>query len=241
VQPQHLGGGRWVKLLDMRKRPSARHLFKPAEGPYGNVVLNFTGRPQNEFAILGRAYQDAGKSLVQVFSAAPGYSDFDAYPIVFVYRHAMELAIKAVLNLGNQLAVALGQPHLETSDLFRDHSLARHLPKITAIFEEVGWNDALDQAGLPKADEIIKELDRIDPGSFAFRYTIKKDGSPSVDSHFTFAPGAFATALDPVLDSLLGACSGLEEYLYSVHEYNAEMRSYQEDYPETYNDGQYDS
>ncbi len=206
-------------------KPAARRLFKQSSGPTGNVVLNWSGRPLNEFAVLGRSYHEAGQQLAQNFTKSQAYSDFDACPVVFLYRHALELAIKAILNLGNQLAGALGDAQLATDDLLQNHSLSRHLPKIKTILDAAGGADAFDDAGLPDAEKLINEFDAIDPGSFAFRYSVKKDGSASVKRAFAFSPAGFAEVLDPVLDKLFGICAGLEEYLHMANEYSAEMRA----------------
>jgi hypothetical protein len=211
------------------KHPSRRELFKPADDGR-NVVLNFTGRPKQELGLQGEAYHRAGKLLVNDFKSQKAYSDLDAYPIVFLYRHALELLFKAVLTLGNGLAAALPEPALKTENLYTDHALVRHLPRMKQIFEAVGWNDAWEQAGF-KEDEfeaIVAEFERVDPGSFTFRYTMRKDGTASIDSHFTFAPEEFAEKLDRVLEILSGACSGLEEYLDLAWEYDAENSQYRE-------------
>jgi hypothetical protein len=208
----------------MTKTP--RQLFKAIDGADGNVVLNFQGSPKNELGVLGAAYHRAGRSLVAQFSSQPGYHDFDGCPIASLYRQALELLIKAVLNLGNHLAILLNNPNLKTEGLLKTgHGLAKHLPKIQAIFDAVGWTDAFSQAGIPDAEVLINEFETVDPGGFAFRYTVKKDGSPSVAPHFAFAPALFAGTLDPVLDALYGACIGLEEYRDSLAEAKAQMAS----------------
>lgn len=67
-------------------------------------------------------------------------------------------------------------------------------------------------------EQIIKEFATCDPKSFAFRYPIKKDGTPSLPQNFAFDPVEFARTLDPVLDALLGGCTGLEVYIDTAHE-----------------------
>lgn len=54
------------------------------------------------------AYQQAASKLVEVFRAKPYYSDAEACPIVFLYRHAIELYLKAILLWGEGLV------HLQT-------------------------------------------------------------------------------------------------------------------------------
>lgn len=80
----------------------------------GNVVLNFTGAPKRELALIGNEYFDAAKVLIERLAQKAGYSDLEAYPIVFLYRHALELYFKAVLSLGNDLSGLLGTSALRS-------------------------------------------------------------------------------------------------------------------------------
>jgi hypothetical protein len=75
-------------------------------------------------------------------------SDLEAYPIVFLYRHAIELLLKGILTIGDDLAGLLDDESIRTANPYQDHSLARHLPKIRAIFEAVGWKHAFETAGM---------------------------------------------------------------------------------------------
>jgi hypothetical protein len=205
--------------------PKPRHLFKTESGT-GNVVLNFTGAPTQELAVIGTAYHEAGQSLVAVFNKKRGYSDVEAYPIVFLYRHSLELLFKAIITIGNDLAHLLEDPTCTTDDPYRDHSLAKHLPKIKQIFEAVGWADAFEQAGFTKTgfENVVKEFDGLDPGSFTFRYPMKKDGSAALEKSFIFSVREFADVLDPILRTLAGGCSGLEEYRSQLGEARASIR-----------------
>jgi hypothetical protein len=227
------------------KKAEIRQLFKPNDRPGqgGNVVLNFTGRPKSELALIGDAYHTAAHRLLDAFLAHASYSDLDAYPIVFLCRHALELLMKAVLTLGNDLASLLGDPSLKTKDLYADHSLDKQVPQLKRVFDAVGWEDAFEQAGLAKGEfeQVVKEFEKFDPRSFTFRYPINKDGSASLpEKHFVFSPKQFVDTLDPILKSLSGACSGLEGYRDTLAEAAAEMAAdaYQ-DYEPEYSDQEY--
>jgi hypothetical protein len=222
------------------KLPKIRQLFKASDQPNGgNVVLNFTGRPKAELALIGDAYYNAARRLLEAFGADRAYSDLDAYPIVFLCRHALELLIKAVLTIGNDLAGLLEEPSLRVKDIYADHSLAKHIPQLKLVFQAVGWEDAFEQAGMAKGefDQIIKEFEGFDPQSFTFRYPINKDGSASLkEKHFVFSPKQFVETLDPILKSLSGACSGLEEYRQQLGDARTEMAAYAHDH---YDPGDY--
>jgi hypothetical protein len=228
------------------KRAKLRHLFKASAriGDGGNVVLNFTGRPKAELAHVGDAYYRGARSLLDAMGADRAYSDFDAYPIVFLCRHALELLIKAVLTLGNEIGSLLGDPSLKVEDLYADHSLGKRIPQLKRVFSAVGWEDAFEQAGMAKGEfeKIIEEFEAYDAGSFTFRYPLKKDGGPSLkESHFVFSPKQFLDTLDPILTSLSGACSGLEEYKQMMADGAAEAASYDDHHHEDcYDENYYD-
>src|SRR5262249_33834689 len=154
----------------------------------GNVVLNYWGNPVNQFARIADSYRGAATVLREKFEADTR-SDFDAYPIVFIYRHALELYLKAILLLGNQLSVTTFNEELHTDDVFKSHSLTEHLRVVKAIFAEAGWEEDYPHMGLesPVFEEVLKELDELDKGSYTFRYTVKKDGTPNIEEQFTFS------------------------------------------------------
>ena len=66
--------------------------------PKGNVCLNFTKIPEDSFLEYGRRFHDAAKLLTNSFKAKRGYSDAEACPIVFLYRHTLELYVKGVFQ-----------------------------------------------------------------------------------------------------------------------------------------------
>ena len=180
----------------------------------------------SELALIGDAYHRAARLLVDDFSARNGYNDLDAYPIVYLYRHSIELMMKAILTVGNKLSGLLGDPRLETRDIYTHHSLARNIKQIKRIFEAVDWTDAFEQAGMGKGEfeRVVEEFEQIDASSMTFRYPITKDGRPSLaEKHFVFSPINVGATLDPIIQVLSGACSGLEEHRQMLAEARAEM------------------
>jgi hypothetical protein len=91
----------------------ARHLFVAANGKSkaagGNVVLNFMGAPKRELALIGDEYFEAAKVLMGSLAQKGSYSDLKAYPIVFLYRHALELTAVRLKLEQNQLVDVVGE------------------------------------------------------------------------------------------------------------------------------------
>jgi hypothetical protein len=63
------------------ERPTSRRKRRP----------ELYGKPKAELALVGDAYYNAARRLLEAFGADRAYSDLDAYPIVFLCRHALEL------------------------------------------------------------------------------------------------------------------------------------------------------
>lgn len=74
---------------------SSRSLFH-ASPSYGNVVLNFRHATNDEFAVYAEAFHWAGNILAEKMFDQAGYNDLEACPIVFLYRRALELYLKAI-------------------------------------------------------------------------------------------------------------------------------------------------
>jgi len=94
-------------------------------------------------------------------------SRFDlVYPILFNYRHGLKAAIKRVLDrYGRYTAI-------ETYD--KDHNLHKLWKVCRQVIEEVGGQGGDDEA-LNAVEKIVHEFHSLDPESFSFRYSTKKN------------------------------------------------------------------
>jgi hypothetical protein len=200
----------------------------------GNVRLNYFGHPVNKFAQVADSYRGAASVLWKNFEA-DRRSDFDAYPLVFMYRHALELYLKAVLILGNQLAITTDNEELHTDNVFKSHSLTENLLVVKRIFAQAGWEEDYPHMGLEDVvfEDVLKEFDELDKGSYTFRYTVNKDGTANIEENFAFSVPNFVGIMDGILNNLSGACYGLEEmsdqaaeiYHEAKAEYEADIRA----------------
>src|SRR5438105_1560197 len=109
----------------MKKKTSRGKLwsrFFSRERLHGNVVLNFRRFPKGELAAYGRSYHEAGRQLVKRM-ASTHYRDPDACPIVFLYRHAIELYLKSIIHWGNSLLQLNSSPIVPHRNIFTEHRL----------------------------------------------------------------------------------------------------------------------
>lgn len=198
------------------------------EAMHGNVVLNFTSYPKGDLGSYAHAYQQAANSLVEVFRGKPYYSDAEACPIVFLYRHSIELYLKEIVLWG------AGLVHLQTGDaldvdgLFRRHEFELLLPHVKRVFEVAGWLNSREAAPkygtFAEIESVIMEFDKIDPQSFAFRYPIDKKGDAPLPEQFHFNVVKLGEEMDQLLRMLYGASTGVyEQFQFLASEY-ASMR-----------------
>jgi hypothetical protein len=109
--------------------------------------------------------------------------DYLIYPIVFLYRHHIELALKALIGrapilIGRALTTEeekhLGMHRLDL--LWQDLR-----PMFSQICTASGWGPPIE-ADLEGVDNYIQQLTSLDPYSYSFRYTRSKKGDPLLPS-----------------------------------------------------------
>jgi hypothetical protein len=217
------------------KRP--KKLFDDPGREHGTVILNWVGTPEREFTWYGQAFHDAGKALANELREDPrfglhGYppDSFKALPVLFNYRHAMELYLKGIILAGADILPVKRQPEIDMNAVMKTHSLRQLLRDVERIFAAFGWHWNLD---LPEFESltdfraIIDELETVDAQSYAFRYPTGKDGRRApLESHFRFNLFTFTDMLDPVYELLDGAAYGAHEELQFIYEQMAAAREY---------------
>jgi hypothetical protein len=185
-------------------------------GNHGNIVLNFLGQPIKEFPSYAEHFWKAGQLLKsEMLDKKSNYHDLEGCPILFLYRHAAELYLKAIALQSIELRVLGGeqldkpQKELEQEAILKSrHALWKQVPAIKRALELSGQELELDIEGLRTFDQFaerIDELDKIDPNSFAFRYPVRLGLDGSVPHHFIINIRQFCT----VMDGLLGVLDAL--------------------------------
>jgi hypothetical protein len=122
---------------------------------------------------LGKEYYEAALRLLDDAPEAPKV-DGVVMPILFLYRHFIELALKAILiGLGDHLHERAGAAY----QVYAMHNLARLLNKVRERHAQAKASlDTFGTIDLPsdQAQRFIEELNTIDPESMGFRYPFRK-------------------------------------------------------------------
>jgi hypothetical protein len=203
------------------------HWAFQSKNPHGNVVFNFCHNPIDDLAPFAQGYHEAGKRLAGMLAASPGYRDFDGYPILFLYRHALELYMKAIVYRGAQLLHLLDTGAVDTSKLFRVHRLSLLLPGVKAVFDGIGWTWEMDTAGINSFEdfeELVHGIEELDPESYNFWYPTDTEGQAALSHHTVVNPVAFSLNMDPILDLLDSAVLGLHEEFDATAEAKFELQ-----------------
>jgi len=162
--------------------------FFARERLHGNVVLNFMRFPKGELAAYGRSYHEAARHLVKHI-ASSRYRDPDACPIVFLYRHSVELYLKAIIHWGNNLLKLNDKPIVHHRSIFTEHRLGVLLKSVKPILR---FQKSLDNWGdsqfscFRDVETVIDELEEFDPRSYSFRYPIDTTGKKGTLPHSFF-------------------------------------------------------
>lgn len=160
-----------IDPLARMKSPSkfaGQALFIQGEDWYNNAMLGWTHFPWDIYAA---GYKDAADALVVALAERKASLDSVVYPLVFLYRQGLELELKLILPLARRLAgkEAIADHQHGLMPLWSE--LRRHLEQL---------DPREDDKELPAIEDFIRQLDTIDPGSFAFRYPTTKKGEVSL-------------------------------------------------------------
>ena len=179
-------------------------LFVEAEDWWMNACLNWYHDP-TELYIVG--YKEAADSLVDSIANRKGSADSLVFPIVFLYRHYVEIRLKSLLLDGSRL---LDREHKQKPE----HQLSKLWPKVRSILDELWPNEKGED--LEAMDSLIAQFEEVDPRTTTFRYPKDFDGNNSLKLD---APrvnlrnlAEVVGAMSIILEGSAGAISEYQDY-----------------------------
>jgi hypothetical protein len=182
---------RWPTLGDV--------LFQPSDKWMGDAVL--ADHKHTRLVLMTDGYKRAADLLVREATENRAMRDFLVYPIIFSYRHFLELSLKYLL--------ATFGPSLGHVADWNEHDLAKLWPKVVEVMD--AYSSTEDEAR-PHVAACIAEFAKIDERSMTFRYPTNRKGNP--------LPLGFdrldLEQLRDVMDGLAGYFNGVDGYLSSL-------------------------
>ena len=125
--------------------------------------------PDWRLYVLG--YREAADSIVdqaQEFSV-----DLLVYPVMFLYRHYLEISLKHIL-------IVLRRYFEESSELPDHHRLDKLWDEVRSLMEKK-WNTIAHMADYDAIEARIIEFHEVDKSSFSFRYPVTKENVSSLE------------------------------------------------------------
>ena len=161
-------------------------------------------------------YKKAADILVDYIKENRRSQDTLVYPILFLYRQYLELAIKNIINKGRQLQDIRGA--MPTGHKIHD------LWKICEnLLTDVAPGDSVEE--IKEINRLISEFCAVDPKATAFRYPEDKDGTPSLSGIKHINIRNVYDVIEKISVILEGAEMMISEYINA----KAEMESYYSD------------
>jgi len=149
---------------------------------HSNIVISFTENPRYDFGVFAKGYHQSANQLAENFLLKAGYRDYDGYPIVFLYRHALELNLKNIAYWSIRLCAF---KNIDTMDskLYHNHDLIKLADLATKLLAKLFATDPDIRRLIDDINRTAREFHEIDSSSFSYRYPIDKNGNYSTKEH----------------------------------------------------------
>lgn len=153
--------------MSLPELPSSNDkLFKGAEDWQYNACVDFKFHHSGKEHAYISGYKLAGDILCEKVFQDRHIVDLVVYPMVYNYRHYVELSLKAILHWGSGVLEQVVRPHT-------NHNLETLWAKVRPLVQS-RWPEA-DALQLDAVENLILEIAGVDSKSTAFRYYVHDD------------------------------------------------------------------
>lgn len=192
-------------------------IFKKSSNWTMNSCLNFA---PNMTGAYTRGFKVMAQMGIKAIQDNSSQQDILVYPIVFNFRHHIELQLKEAIRHGyNFLNRSQRAPSIHAID-----KLWNELKGISAEVRKV-TGESPGPSEIKNAERVIGELVRLDPDGASFRYAKTKKGESSINQELNILN---LESFSEAVEKLSFFLEGVESYLGFLSEYKdeaeAEMR-----------------
>ncbi len=187
-------------------------LFKTDGVLENTACLNYSSDPDRMYA---DSYREAADFLSQNVNSSLQRIDLFVYPVLFLYRHHLELLLKLIIKKGKILL-----------DEKQENTKHHKLNKLWFITKDIIgkiWEDAYDSPSFKLIEQIIHDYVQVDGRGVNFRY------SPDYDCHLNHVKNMslkhLAKNINEASDILYGIETAISYYLEAKYEMRAEQIS----------------
>jgi hypothetical protein len=184
-------------------------VFPERDFGMGDVSLTMYGET-TEFEVLGEAWHEmvkAGVAALRLSRPNERYwqsigSNYAGFPIVYNYRHVLELYLKGIL-VAAEPALLLNAEEGVRDDVFKSHSFAKLRPEVERAFAALRISYDFGIEGFRTVKEfrsLLADLDELE-----VRYPMDKCREPAMGNRWArFNLFEFAAIMDSILDVISG-------------------------------------
>jgi len=184
----------------MNRRKKSQPGILESSGGAGSELLNRNYIPAPELSSHARAFQAAAKKLADALGGDTGpASDLDIFPVVFVYRHAVELQLKGLL-LGPGGKLLAARP--DSLSISKTHSVSWLGQFVSQIVILVNWEKEFKCEGIENLADFrmaLEGLNSVDPGGCACRLPALPASPGLLSGSGRFAVTEFVRRIDALL------------------------------------------
>jgi hypothetical protein len=152
-------------------------------------------------------YKEAGDRLAELVDTTYRRNMLVG-PMMFLYRHAIELHLKSLLLDAGEL---LDDPQTVP----QKHYLLKLWLKVRAMLLQI---DSRESEWILRADNVIKQFDDLDPSSMSFRYPANGDGTPLLPKNLLIDPSVASQVVAELHVLLDGASNQISMYAGFKHD-----------------------
>jgi hypothetical protein len=156
-----------------------------------------------EFFLYARAFRAAAKEMALAVELAPGpFTKFAACPVVFIYRHALELHLKALILGGGRNFLATKPDRMS---VYKTHSVSWLAQFVCQIVTALNWEKEFRCEGIETLADfkaLVEDVNSVDPGPYSFRYPASAEAPASAENNSAFSIREFARRMDALLELL---------------------------------------
>lgn len=176
-------------------------LFMSDDDWQNNACIN--EKVTHDFDLFAEGYKTGADILVSHVIEKSSDQDLLVYPIVFLYRHHLELRLKEIIREGNRL--------LGTYEDFRHcHDLNKLWIPAKKVVKEI-WPEG-DPEEFIFIEHVINEISTVDSQSYSFRYPEDKSGNNPLSGISHINLRHLAEMIEKVYIFLYGVSAAICDY-----------------------------
>lgn len=147
-------------------------------------------------------YLKAAKLLARIVIFSASYMDTLVYPIIYLYRHYLELQLKHLIYEGAIMTDL--EIDIKLEKILHEHNLMSLWGSFVPLFEEICQHESDLEEVKKGMESYIQQIHEIDPQSFSFRYKKSKTGKNNLEEKSYINIGLFCQNMEKLTDLLEG-------------------------------------